>query len=300
MGVELVVAGVVAAGAAAYGAYEQGEAAEDIKNTAERQRAEALKYAAPDPNELKAIYKSVDSTNALIARNNRILDSVDPALIEAGQQALNLMQGSDAKILTPIRRERDRQRQMLRARLSEQMGGGFEQSSAGQRALQEFDNQTSLMLEDAQMNALSTMLGTSQNARQMANPAIGAQASQNNANLFGNIATRKTNAAIGTGTAQYAGAEHVGGVAMANALGNMGDMVATYGMYKMKYGQPKITQTTTHAGPGQVVSSLPTPEYTPGSATMGAGEVTNTYQQGFLDPWGNQVWKAPEPWYTQK
>src|SRR5690606_36516284 len=100
-----------------------------------------------------------------IARQNQLLEAVDPALKEAGSQALQLLQGKEAAALNPIRQQRERDRKKLEENLARRLGSGFRTSSAGIEALSRFDQSTSEMLFNAQNTTMNQLLSLSASVR---------------------------------------------------------------------------------------------------------------------------------------
>lgn len=136
---------------------------------------EAQLYAAPTENELLALQSQLDLMNRQIQiasaaydRDKTIIEAVDPALIEAGRQAFQLLQGKESAALSPIRNQRERDRQKLSDSLRNQMGAGFEQTTAGQQALQRFDADTEGLMQQAQQATFGQLIGVAQNARSQA------------------------------------------------------------------------------------------------------------------------------------
>jgi hypothetical protein len=213
-----VAAGAAIAGAGVYGQYKSGKAqaaaagsaAEAQQAEAQATRAAAVKFALPSMAEIKANERAVALGEANIARTQRVLDSVDPALIEAGQQALKLMQGQDAQTLDPIRKERDRQKQELTSRLATQLGSGFAGSTAGIKAMNEFDNQTGQILAGAQDQALGRLLGTTIQTRSLNSPNQLVTEQQTIAGMAAAPSYRGLTALAYSPTAPYAGAPFVG------------------------------------------------------------------------------------------
>jgi len=210
-------AGKVVSGMKAASAQERAAQMQLAERRKERELA--LQLAEPTTTELLSMDKAIQFAEAANARNARVLDSVDPALIEAGEQALELMQGKEATVLEPIRGERQRQRQELRARLADQLGPGFETSSAGIRALNEFDNQTSMVLNNAQMNMLGSLLHTSAQTRQVVSPFQGASTFATLADVAGGVSRRRVAAATGTPVAPYAGGSELAKASRYQAIG---------------------------------------------------------------------------------
>ena len=168
----------------------------------------AMAAAEPMPQEIAALERSVRDQETVIERERKLIEAVDPALIEAGKQAYDMLKGKETELLGPIRRQRDRQRQVLTETLRRQLGPGFETSSAGMEALSRFDAETNDHLTLVQQNAVGQMLGVAQNAAQMgrAGEQRGIAGIQQAAGMFGNIAQRKTSAILNAAPGYVAGA----------------------------------------------------------------------------------------------
>ncbi len=159
----------------------------------------ALALSAASPQELMAMERSLNAATNLVDQDSKLLAAIDPALMEASDQALKLLRGEDAAALSPLRAQRDNQRLQLVRMLREQLGPGAETSSAGQRALQQFDLETSTLASQVQQGTLGQLLGVAQNQRgQMAGNM---SALQNVGIGFGNIANRQTQSLLSAGTA---------------------------------------------------------------------------------------------------
>lgn len=95
-----------------------------------------------------------------LGRQEQMIASIDPAIIEASQQALKLMRGEQSSTLQPLTQQRNMQRQKLLNQLREQLGPGAETSTAGIQALNRFDAETSNVFSNAQQQALQNLGGT--------------------------------------------------------------------------------------------------------------------------------------------
>lgn len=238
--VSTIIAGAgvaVAAGSAALGAVQGAEAAgakgragqaqeafaREQLDFARQSQAKAEAAAEPSAQELAQLQKQIDVTDRSIARQEELLKAVDPALIEASQQALKLLKGEASSSTQPLERARQRQRQQLENRLREQLGPGFETSSAGIEALGRFDTETADAVQGAQQQALggiTNFLASSSKFR----PDVGQMTSMTAIpqSTIADIARRKTAAAIGgLNVAQM-------GLSQTGAMGSA-DMAAAYG-----------------------------------------------------------------------
>lgn len=130
----------------------------------ERMRLEAANAAEASPYEIARLEDAYKASNNEFMRREKILASADPALIEAGNQALALMQGKEAATLSPLKNQRAKQRAQLENQLRQRLGSGYAESSAGIQALSAFDEATDNTLAQAQQASLSQFLGVASNA----------------------------------------------------------------------------------------------------------------------------------------
>lgn len=177
-------------------------------------RAAAVAAAEPSAGEMAAMQRSIALNEQDITRRERLIASSDPALIEAGQQALSLLRGTEASTLDPIRRQREKDRAKLTSKLQSQLGSGYANSTAGIQALTAFDEATATALNGAQQQSLSQLLGVAQNTSGNYGLQNNIQNNQTMAQLFGNQSSRRVSAINGT-PITGAGAEFVGDLARA-------------------------------------------------------------------------------------
>jgi len=226
-----IAAGVaaVAGGAASYfgsqnAANSAATAASDQLDQANRNRGQALGYAGATPQELNILGQQYTAANQSLQQQQQLMNSIDPALMEASKQALQIMQGGSSASTQPMFALRNSQRAQLVNSLQAQYGPGAESTSIGQRALQQFDMQTQNM-QTGQLGNLMQMGSMGAQANQGVMQSIGAlgQVSQG----YGNIQTRLTNASLGTGTQLYnsAGAGAVAGTLQGQGLASLGNNV---------------------------------------------------------------------------
>lgn len=180
------------------GAKAAGDAANAQMNEQKDVRGIARANAEPSPEELKQLNSAITANEQDIARKQKLLDSADPALIEAGSQALKLLRGQEASTLAPLKAQFDQQETALRAKLAAQLGPGYENSTAGIQALQAFNQQKNMAFANAQQSALGMLLGSVNNAESFGSTQNNISNSENLASLFGNIQNRKINAVLGT------------------------------------------------------------------------------------------------------
>ena len=186
----------------------QQQAAEAQLQAAREQRAAALGAAQPTTQELAALGQQLDYQTQANARQQQLLNSIDPALMEAGKQALALLRGEESSTLAPLRAERERQRAALANSLIAQNGAGALTSSAGIEALNRFDQQTAQTLSSQQQATLGSLLQTSASTRP--DPYQATSANLNYLSALGNLQNRQVNAINATNITPYAGAPFVG------------------------------------------------------------------------------------------
>lgn len=199
----------------------QSRMARDQFNQAQADRRAAQAAAEPSPEELANLRRMTEQTDKEITRVDKLLASADPAIIEAGKQALLLLEGQDAKTLDPLRRQRGKDRELLEDKLRDQMGPGFESSTAGAQILAEFDAETSSVLAEEQDRSLGRLLGVAEGVSARGRADV-LNAGATMATALGNIQGRRVNAISGNPLAQYAGYGNLAQAQFGNVLGGIG------------------------------------------------------------------------------
>lgn len=231
--------------AAGAGAMATAQEARRQSERGEKFGRELMDLVKASPNELMAYERSLTQATNIVERDAKMLDAIDPTLMEASTQALNLIRGQDAAALAPIRKQRGAQREQLVAMLREQLGPGAETSTAGLNALRKFDMETDSLLSSTQQSTLQMFLGAAQNQRAQMPGNI--QTLQNVGAGFGQIKNRELNAGTATLNAittsgqaitGQAGAPFVGqqvaaqGLSAAfNQVGQMGGSMLARGLF---------------------------------------------------------------------
>lgn len=222
-----IIGGVVAKNASDNAASAAGNIANAQRDQQMADRALALKYAEASPEELAQLQRGIALNESDIARKTKLLESADPAIIEAGQQALKLLRGEEAKTLGPVKSQIAKQEQALRSKLQAQLGPGYENTTAGIQALQAFNEQANNAISTAQQGSLAQLLGVAQDVSQ--------GGLQNNiantgslASLFGQNNARKVSAINGTPISS-AGLGMSGEMISARNQAQLGQTIATTG-----------------------------------------------------------------------
>jgi hypothetical protein len=218
-----MVAGAAAAGVVAGGALQAGAAqgiASAQASQAQKNQDLALSYAAPSAAEIQQLQSSASLQAQNISRTQQLLSSSDPALIELGHQTLSMLQGNtEVGSNKYLRQDLDDQREKLQQSLAKQYGSGYASTSLGIQALNDFNRKADSTLQSANQSQINTNMGTL--------AGISATGQLNNisaanslAGLYGNIQTRQTNAALGTGAQLYqsAGSQYAGQASIGNTL----------------------------------------------------------------------------------
>ena len=161
-----VIAGVGVA-ASAYGSIQSANAANRAARAqqdaagnwvnmvgARNSEAEAA-YDKYSPQQQATIEKSIQAQERNVARSEALVNSIDPALVTAGEQMKKLLDGQAAPVLSQIKNQRDMQRNQVLDTLRQQMGPGAETSSLGQNMLMKFDSETANILNGAQQSYLT-------------------------------------------------------------------------------------------------------------------------------------------------
>lgn len=152
------------------------QAARAQQREAYRQRSELLQMTeAPTTASLLNFDKAISAQERNLARQEQLIAQIDPAILEASQQALRLLRGETSSTLAPLERQRAMQRDKLLNQLRERLGPGAETSTAGIQALSRFDSETSNVLASGQQQAIGT-LGNVFGQFSAARPNIGSEA----------------------------------------------------------------------------------------------------------------------------
>ncbi len=240
MGEPITTGLAISAGASLVGGLFQQDAGkrmanaqQDIANAQlEQQRADraaAVQAAEPSAMELEQLQRAITLNEQDIARKQRLLDSADPALIESGKQALALLQGQEAKVLSPLRAQQAKDRAKLEEQLRARLGSGYAETSTGMQALAAFDEASQNAQFNAQQQSLAQLLGIAQDTSGRYGIQSNAQVAAGLSGQRGNINARRVSAINGT-PITGAGAQYVGGLQGArNDMSFIGNMAGTVG-----------------------------------------------------------------------
>ncbi len=222
-------------------AAEAGRQRDAIMGQANENRSRALSLAEASPQELAALERSYKQAGNNLDREQSLLSAIDPAMMEASQQALKLLRGENAGITDAMNMQRKTQRAQLVNQLRAQYGPGAETSSVGMKALQSFDMQSNMMSQQANQGALSQAFGIGTfDAAGRSRSAL--DQFQNAGHGFSDIQNRKLNAEMNSGNGllnamsgtansmiNAAGAPYVQGVQEAQANAALGGSLLNAG-----------------------------------------------------------------------
>lgn len=228
----------ISANAAGQAARDQRAAALEQQRRIVAQGNVGAKLAEATPQELAALDRSMTSSLGQLDREERLLAAIDPAIMEASQQALKILRGETAGVTSALNNQRGAQRQKLVNQLREQYGPGAELSSLGQKALQQFDMESNSLFQQSQSNALGQVFGiASSDFGGRTQRAIGGLQAVGEG--YGNIQTRRlnaNNAILGalSGSApaviNSAGAGAVQGQLLGSGLASLGGNIMNTGL----------------------------------------------------------------------
>lgn len=244
-----VVGGLISGQATQRAANQQADAARVQLASDQYGRSQAQSFAAPSFDEMQQIHKQLDYQSQLYDRHieslkqeQALINSIDPSIMAASQNAKDLLSGKSSALLAPIQQERQNQRNQLENQLRDQLGSGYQTSSAGQEALNRFDQQTSGLMANAQQSALGSVgqyLGVASQSRPnmigLSNAAFGAVSdmSQRTLGNYNQFATRQIAAIEGTpinfnNSIRTAGNSNVGQAMLGNTFSQLGGSVLGY------------------------------------------------------------------------
>jgi hypothetical protein len=186
--------GRAAANAAGQQFREAARQRDEMYGLARRNQADTMK-AANSVEELAAYGESLGYAQKQAQADQRLIDSIDPALMEASNQVLKLLRGEQSGLGNSINAQRAQQRNKLLASLRQQLGPGAESSTAGIQALNRFDAETAALGANSQGQSLGSLMGVIQGRPENRGMGNIAQMGQ----LYGNRAGRIADAQFNTG-----------------------------------------------------------------------------------------------------
>lgn len=148
-----LIGGNMGANAAKKAAEAQQAAAAQWKKYVAQQQSDSLSHVLT-PSALAAHDQALSSQEGNVRRQEALVAQLDPNIIEAGKQTMQLLQGKSAPVMQNLQNQRQLQRDQLVSQLRTQLGPGAETSTAGQQQLNQFDQQTANVMSGAQQEYL--------------------------------------------------------------------------------------------------------------------------------------------------
>lgn len=161
-----------------------------------RIEGEAMDLAKASPQEMQAYEQSLKAAGTQLDADQRLMASIDPAIMEASHQVLSLLKGEQSGIGNAQGTMRAQQRQQMVDSLKSQYGPGAESSSIGQRALRQFDMETANLSGQSRSGELSSLFGVINNRPNMINSGNMFNAAGNN---YAQLQNRQLNAKLQSG-----------------------------------------------------------------------------------------------------
>lgn len=175
------------------------EEREIIMKEGRAQQEAAMNLAEATPQELQAYERQLSASMDQIARREKMIEAIDPALLEASDQVLKLLRGEESGMTQAANAQRRRQRAELVDMLREQYGPGAETSSLGQQALQRFDEETNMLTQQQQQSSLAQVFGIASAAPGLTNMNNSLSALNQAGMNFGSLQQRKLGTQMQTG-----------------------------------------------------------------------------------------------------
>jgi hypothetical protein len=266
---------MMGAGAASGAAKSQQAEAEARLAEARARANQALdSYNQYAPSQQANINKAIASQQQNITRQQQLVDSIDPALLEAGKQMTSLLQGQSAPVLKNFQDQRNLQKQQMLDGLRQQIGPGAETSSMGQNMLLKFDQETANMQNGIQQQYLDKVsnlaIGGGQTLTDVMSKATGTLADLSTS--LGQIGLNKANiinggtqnmASYAKATVDSAGAKFAGDAAMARGVSQLGQAGLTAGVAGMAKlaSVPGEASTLAQLGQGAAVAGSAASDY---------------------------------------
>lgn len=174
---------------------------------ADQMTSQMSQLASASPQELSAYGQTLEGASQQLQQQQALMDSIHPAVMEASNQILKVLQGGQTGIGNAVGMQRNAQRAQLINSLQAQYGPGAESTSIGQKALQQFDMGSATMQAQGQGTTLSNLMGVVDNQPNINSGLAGLSNAGAN---FGGIQQRQM------------GAVQSGGSAYLNALAGSG------------------------------------------------------------------------------
>lgn len=196
------------------------DAAAATEAAAKAQQERATNASQMSPQQLAILDKQTSATLQNLDQQQQLLATVDPALMELGKQTLAMLKGDTSVGAAGIYgKQRAEQETQLRNQLRSSLGSGYENTTAGQAALSNFQRQSS---EGAYATATSNIPTLANIYGQGINNSMSSLGNINSA--YQNSTNARVNAITGTGNGviQSSGSQYAGDIATGQLIKGLG------------------------------------------------------------------------------
>lgn len=253
-------AGQAAGDGAMAQAHEAMRTREAVMGKSEEFRQISTSLSQASPQELNALGQSMTAAQKNLSQQQKLMDQIDPALMEASKQALDILRGGgNSAMNNSVLSLRNSQRAQLVNSLKAQYGPGAELSSIGQRALQQFDMQSNVL----QQNTLGNLMNIATNPAPGQNLQRAISGLEEVGQGYSALKTRELNTQLNlgaqtlgalSGTSQAvintAGAPYVGQALQGQAMSSLGNNAMQLGtMYAMNRNNNAATNPSGTSSP---------------------------------------------------
>lgn len=157
--------GQKAAGAAGAAAEEQMDLSKKWLQTQKENynKADSFLANAVTPEQMATHSAAISQQEKVVQRQEQLAQNINPALIQAGSNLNEVLKGGSSPQSAAFQSQRQNARTQLIDQLKGQYGAGAETSSAGQQALQRFDQDTQSQLANLNNSYIQQLSGISLN-----------------------------------------------------------------------------------------------------------------------------------------
>jgi len=197
----------------------QQKIAEDQAAQQAAERQTAMGYAAPTSYELSSLQDALSNYQRTFGLQTAQLEHEQNMQSALDPQIQSLLNGGSAPTMKPYMDFMNMQKNSLQSDLSRQMGPGWEQTTAGQNALQGFNINASQQASQLQQQYMGSMFANSLGLGSMISGGINQNAATLNNlgsgafGMSGDLQKRQISASEGTSLVPYSGADQLGQLA---------------------------------------------------------------------------------------
>ena len=257
----LAIGGLGAAGSVV-GGKEQANAQQNIAQSqqamAGQTQQQALGYAQPTSYDIQALQQQLGNYQQTYTQQAAQLAQEQSLQGITNAQTTSMLNGGSAPTLNPYLNIVAQQKQSLMADMSRQLGPGWENTTAGQQALQNFNLQSANQGAQIQQQYLGTSMAASMGLGSLITGGInqGAQTlssiNQGMAGMQQNQQGLQIGALEGTNLTPYQGSQYIGQLGQGAQMGNMGNQMLGAGTTLGMMGMYSGMQPSSYMGGGSM------------------------------------------------